>query len=29
MALFKELWNYEKCREPELAAHNFVGTVRK
>jgi hypothetical protein len=20
-ALFRELWNYEKCREPELAAH--------
>ena len=21
------MWNYEKCREPELAAHTFVGTV--
>lgn len=29
MALFKELWNRDKCREPELAAHTFVGTVRK
>jgi len=29
MALFKELWNKDKCREPELAAHSFVGTVRK
>ena len=29
MALFKELWNRDKCREPELAAHTFIGTVRK
>lgn len=29
MALFKELWNKDKCREPELAAHTFVGTAKK
>ena len=29
MALFKELCNRDKCRDPELAAHTFVGTVRK
>ena len=28
-ALFSELWNYESCRDPELAAHSFVGTVQK
>jgi len=28
-ALFKELWNKEKCRDPELAAHSFVGTIKK
>lgn len=28
MTLFKELWNKDKCREPELAAHTFVGTVK-
>jgi hypothetical protein len=29
MALFKDLYNREKCREPEHAAHTFIGTVRK
>jgi hypothetical protein len=29
MALFKQLWNKDTCREPELAAHTFVGTVKK
>jgi hypothetical protein len=29
MALFKDLYNRDKCREPELAAHTFIGTVRK
>jgi len=29
MALFKELYNREQCRDPELAAHTFVGTVKK
>jgi adenylate kinase len=29
MALFKELYNRDTCREPELAAHSFVGTVKK
>jgi hypothetical protein len=29
MALFKELYNKDKCRDPELAAHSFIGTVRK
>lgn len=29
MALFKELYNRDKCRDPDLAAHTFVGTVRK
>ena len=29
MALFKELYNRDTCREPELAAHTFVGTVKK
>ena len=28
-ALFKELWNYEQCRQPEIAAHTFLGTVKK
>ena len=28
-ALFKELWNRDKVREPDRAAHTFVGTVRK
>ena len=28
-AMFKELWNKDKVREPERAAHTFVGTVRK
>jgi len=28
-AMFKELWNKDKVREPEKAAHTFVGTVRK
>jgi hypothetical protein len=28
-ALFKTLWNRDTCREPELAAHTFVGTVKK
>jgi hypothetical protein len=27
--LFKELWNRENCREPEVAAHSFIGTVKK
>lgn len=26
--LFKELWNKEKCRDPELAAHSFYGTIK-
>jgi len=29
MTLFEQLWNKDKCREPELAAHTFVGTVKK
>ncbi len=29
MSLFKELYNRDKCREPELAAHVFTGTVNK
>ena len=29
MALFSQLWNRDKCREPELAAHTFTGTVKK
>ena len=28
-ALFKELWNKDICRDPELAAHRFVGTIKK
>ena len=28
-ALFKELWNYETCREPAIAAHKFIGTIKK
>ena len=27
--MFKELWNKDKVREPDRAAHTFVGTVRK
>ena len=27
--LFEQLWNWDKCREPEHAAHSFVGTVRQ
>lgn len=29
LSLFKELYNREKCREPDWAAHSFVGTVNK
>lgn len=29
MTLFKSLWNKDKCREPELAAHTFIGTEKK
>jgi len=29
LALFKELWNKDKVREPEWAAHSFVGTIKK
>lgn len=28
-AMFKQLWNRDTCREPELAAHSFVGTIKK
>ena len=28
LALFKQIWNLETCREPELAAHSFIGTVK-
>ena len=29
MALFKELWNKEQCRDPDFAAHTFVGTIKE
>jgi len=28
LALFKELWNKDKVREPEWASHSFVGTIK-
>jgi hypothetical protein len=27
--LFNELYNYDTCREPDIAAHNFIGTIKK
>ena len=29
MALYKELYNRDTCRDPELAAHSFIGTVNQ
>ena len=28
-AMFKTLYNRDTCRDPELAAHSFVGTIKK
>jgi hypothetical protein len=28
MTLFRELYNRDKCREPEHAAHTFIATVK-
>jgi hypothetical protein len=27
--MFNELYNYDTCREPDIAAHKFIGTIKK